>query len=241
MPRMQGREIRPGSLFILRGGEEFMLQRPKGMELLAVTFGAEEFMRLLDSRPWPAPARALLARPVVEAARQPVQRLRQELLNGFAQGGAAGTRGAGAWLAPNGVFEALGHLFATAAPTRQTPGSASASYIVAECHRIVAQSADAPPSIDALCRRLRTSRRSLQNSFRQVADATATHYLRSVRLNAVRRRLLAARAGELDVAQAAEEMGFEHLGHFAQRYRTLFGELPSETPRMARPASAKRR
>src|SRR5882724_3025964 len=45
-PRIQGRELREDGVFILRGGEEFTLQRPKGMELLAVTFEAEDFRRL---------------------------------------------------------------------------------------------------------------------------------------------------------------------------------------------------
>ena len=49
-PRMQGRELRGDSLFILHGGDEFTIQRPKAMELLAVTFEGEEFRRLLDDR-----------------------------------------------------------------------------------------------------------------------------------------------------------------------------------------------
>ena len=82
-----------------------------------------------------------------------------------------------------------------------------------------------------LCPRLRTSRRTLQDSFRQVADTTPVHYLRSVRLNAVRRRLMSTRAADLGVAQAAADRGFGHLSHFAERYKALFGELPSQTLR----------
>ena len=56
-------------------------------------------------------------------------------------------------------------------------------------------------------------------------------HLRSLRLNAVRQRLLATPAGTPDVSQAAGEAGFSHLGHFGTRYRQLFGELPSQTLR----------
>jgi transcriptional regulator GlxA family with amidase domain len=73
----------------------------------------------------------------------------------------------------------------------------------------------------------------LQNSFRQVADATPVHYLRCVRLNAVRRQLMSTRAADLNIAQAAADRGFDHLSHFAERYKALFGELPSQTTRAA--------
>jgi len=96
---------------------------------------------------------------------------------------------------------------------------------------MVADTGDSPPSVEELRLRLRTSRRTLQNSFRQVADATPVHYLRCVRLNAVRRQLMSTRAVDLSVAQAAADRGFNHLSHFAERYKALFGELPSKTMR----------
>jgi AraC-like DNA-binding protein len=234
MPWIQGRELRDDSVFILRGGDEFTLQRPRGMELLAVTFEAEDFLRLLDARPWTTSARALLHRPVLLAPRDSVQRLRRDLLALFAgrrTPGASEAQAAEEQSASRVMFEALGGLFSAATESRQPLGSASASYIVAECHRVVAARADAPPNIEELCRRLRTSRRTLQNSFRQVADTTAVQYLRGVRLNAVRRQLMSTRPGDLSIAQAATDQGFDHMSHFTERYRALFGELPSRTLR----------
>ena len=61
------------------------------------------------------------------------------------------------------------------------------------------------------------------------------HYLRSLRLNTVRRRLLATPAAQLSVSQAAGDAGFEQLSHFGARYRDLFGELPSQTFRKPLP------
>ena len=90
---------------------------------------------------------------------------------------------------------------------------------------------DTPPDIEALCRRLRTSRRSLQNSFRQIADTTPLQYLRGLRLNLVRTRLMSTRPAALSVSQAAADQGFVHLSHFTERYKALFGELPSQTLR----------
>ncbi len=215
-PWMQGHPLHEALIFVLRAGQEFMLQRPPGMALLACSFDAETFRRLLDARPWSAPANALLSRSSVQAPPAELEALRRVLLQASS--------------APS-VFAALTDLFEAAAGPVQRAGSASAAYIVAACHRLVAAGGDAPPDIDALCRRLRTSRRSLQNGFRQVADTTPVHYLRSLRLNAVRQRLLATASQDLSVSQAAGDAGFEHLGHFGSRYRDLFGELPSQTLR----------
>jgi AraC-like DNA-binding protein len=220
-PWMQGRELGEDLVFVLRAGQDFMLQRPQGMELLACSFADEDFRRLLDTRPWSAAARALLARPAVQAPSPALARLRSALRAPQPMAAA--------------VFAALADTFEAAAGPAQRAGSASAAYIVAECHRLVAGSGDTPPDIDALARHLHTSRRSLLSGFRQVADTTAVHYLRSVRLNAARQRLLQTRAAELSVSDAAGDAGFEHLGHFGERYRQLFGELPSQTTRRTPP------
>jgi AraC family transcriptional regulator, ethanolamine operon transcriptional activator len=234
-PWMQGREVREDSVIVLRGGEEFTLQRPQGMELVAVTFELDDFHRLLDERPWPLPGRSLLSRSVLRGPRPALQRVRRDLLSLFDE-----TRPFPPFdsleadpdpPAARVAFEALRELFDGAADSRQAVGSASASFIVAQCHRIVAASRDAPPSVGELCLRLRTSRRTLQESFRQVADTTPVHYLRCVRLNAVRRQLMSTRAADLSIAQAAADRGFGHLSHFAERYKALFGELPSQTLR----------
>lgn len=233
-PWMQGREMHGDSIVVLRSGDEFMLQRPKGMALMAVTFELDEFRRLSDERPWAAGARALLSRSVLQAPACAMQRLRYELLSLFDETStteSCKSDGLDGQSVARGVFDALCELFNGAADVRQAVGSASASFIVARCHRMVAGSGDSPPSVEELCLRLRTSRRTLQNSFRQVADATPVHYLRCVRLNAVRRQLMSTRAVDVNIAQAAADRGFNHLSHFAQRYKALFGELPSQTMR----------
>ncbi|MDM0078422.1 helix-turn-helix domain-containing protein [Variovorax sp. J2P1-59] len=232
--RMQGHEMRKDSIFVLRSGDEFTLQRPKGMELMAVTFELDDFRRLLDERPWAPGAQALLSRSVLRAPDDAMQRLRHDLLSLFDEASTVHPCDSDSIMdvpVSNVVFEALFELFDVAADVRQLVGSASASFVVSQCHRIVEAGGNAPPSVEELCLRIRTSRRTLQDSFRQVADSTPVHYLRCVRLNAVRRQLMSTRAADLSIAQAAEDRGFNHLGHFAERYKTLFGELPSQTMR----------
>ena len=108
----------------------------------------------------------------------------------------------------------------------QRAASVAAARVVKECQRL-----QSPSRIDQLSSRLGMSRRALQLSFNSVAGTSPLAYLRSLRLNAVRRRLLSTSAAELSVSTAAMDAGFDHLGHFAGSYRALFGELPSETGR----------
>jgi AraC family ethanolamine operon transcriptional activator len=233
--RMQGHELCEDMLFLLRSGEEFTIQRARGMELLALTCGAEDFLRLLDERPWPQQARALLSRQAVRVPAGALQQMRQQLFGMLGQPlpRHSASSAIGRDLAPlTGHFESLRTVFEHASGVREALSSASAGFIVAECHRIVAASGDTPPEIDVLCRRLRTSRRSIQNSFRQIADTTPVHYLRGLRLNLVRARLMSTRQAQLSVSQAAADQGFVHLSHFTERYRALFGELPSQTLRI---------
>ena len=53
-------------------------------------------------------------------------------------------------------------------------------------------------------------------------------YLKRLRLEEVRRLLLARRDGT-SVSRIALDWGFEHLGRFASDYRQAFGETPSQT------------
>ena len=232
--RMQGHELHEDVLFLLRSGEEFTIQRANGMELLALTCQADDFLRLLDERPWPQQAKALLSRQAVRVPAGAMRRLRQQLSGMLGQPvpRQSPSRGFSSDVAVlTGFFESLRTLFEHAGGARETLSSASAAFIVAECHRIVAASGDTPLDIEALCQRLRTSRRSLQNSFRRVADTTPVHYLRGLRLNLVRMRLMSTQQAQLSVSQAAADQGFGHLSHFTERYKALFGELPSQTPR----------
>jgi AraC family ethanolamine operon transcriptional activator len=72
---------------------------------------------------------------------------------------------------------------------------------------------------------LDVSRRTLQYAFQEALGINPASYLRVERLNRVRRALGNAQS----VTEAATRFGFWHFGHFATEYRTLFGELPSET------------
>ncbi len=87
-----------------------------------------------------------------------------------------------------------------------------------------------PPTIEEICLQFNISRRLLNYSFLEVLGTNPLNYLRSMRLNGVRREL---RKGDTSVVvrDVAARWGFWHLPRFSNEYRKLFGELPSETLR----------
>ena len=91
---------------------------------------------------------------------------------------------------------------------------------------------DTPVSVADLCTVLGQSRRNLQYCFQTVLGVSPVQYLRAVRLNGVRRELRHGTA-ELRIGDVAARWGFWHQSQFAADYRTLFGELPSQTLRHA--------
>lgn len=97
---------------------------------------------------------------------------------------------------------------------------------------------DDPPSLLEVCRDVGASPRKLAYSFQAVLGLSPARYVKTTRLNAVRRDLSRRSGPEQSVYDAAARWGFWHFGHFSSDYKQLFGELPSETLRRARSAQA---
>ena len=233
--RLQGREADERSLFILNGGDEFLFHMPQGMDMLTITFDRETFERELENSPWSGEFRQWLRQPVLQLPAGRLAQCRLRLLgllgrsiedvNGAAPGQAEDEL-------ERDLLEELTCLLADPGFDRsQRLTSSPGSYIVEKCHQMTLLERQTPPSVIDLCDRLRTSRRTVQNSFRAVTQTTPVNYIRCIRLNGVRRELLGTRAGEPSIGDAASRWGFFHLSHFAADYQALFGELPSWTRR----------
>jgi len=80
-----------------------------------------------------------------------------------------------------------------------------------------------------LCRVAEVSERTLQYAFKDVFDISPQEFMTRRRLHSVRHALLTCERRSALVGQVAMDHGFFELGHFAAKYRRLFGELPSET------------
>ncbi|WP_137169959.1 helix-turn-helix domain-containing protein [Marinomonas sp. FW-1] len=92
---------------------------------------------------------------------------------------------------------------------------------------VLANINDAPSIVD-LCNNVGASRRKLQYCFQETLGINPVTYLRTIRLNSVHRELLMQDSTK-QVQNIAAKWGFLHLSRFANDYRQLFGELPSDT------------
>ncbi|WP_088889659.1 AraC family transcriptional regulator [Leptolyngbya ohadii] len=88
---------------------------------------------------------------------------------------------------------------------------------------------EAPLTLMSLCKALHTSERPLTYGFREVFGVSPMAYLKTLRLQAVRTQLQLADPAAVAIAEIARRYEFQSLGHFSRDYKTMFGELPSET------------
>jgi AraC family ethanolamine operon transcriptional activator len=99
--------------------------------------------------------------------------------------------------------------------------------VVRDAQNLVLEQANNNLTIEDICRSLDISRRTLQTCFQRTLGIRPAQYLRAVRLNAARRTL--KQCGS--VTEAATAWGFWHFGRFAQDYKAMFAEAPSQTAR----------
>jgi AraC family ethanolamine operon transcriptional activator len=236
---VSGKRSKPplSRVVLLRNSEEFTLHAPQGLSLVAANVDFERFIDMAELHLSPrqtALARGAAGLAVTEAA---AARLKDTLYlilsQSSLQPATSGPTETLDKVMDEMLLNAFLDLFAAVEdPYIQTRcGSAVSSYMVRRSRELVEGNVCSPLSILELCAQLRVSRRTLQASFRSVAGIGPLEYLRNLRLNAVRRRLGTTTAHELHVGDAAAEIGFFHLSHFARHYRELFGELPSDTLR----------
>mgnify|MGYP006147037195 FL=1 len=105
--------------------------------------------------------------------------------------------------------------------------------LVRKVRELVFEHPEQPLSVAELCTRLHVTRRTLQNGFQETLGTSPATYLRTVRLNAVRRALREKPSRSSTIADTAARWGFWHMGHFSQDYKALFGETPSRTRQLA--------
>ncbi|WP_175716708.1 helix-turn-helix domain-containing protein [Burkholderia anthina] len=234
-PVIQGRTVEQSSLLTLRGGEEFVAHLPCNTEVLAFTIDRslttdhelDELANLPDR---------LLKQPV-----HPITPLRyrnalaglERVLVQALDSDSLMTRDAfdERMLAHSIVGILLDLVQSDESRAGVRPPASTQSYIVSRSQEIARES-DVVPTVIDLCDHLRISRRTLQYSFQNVVGTTPMAYLRTIRLNAVRRFLMTT-PETIRIGDAAAQFGFYHFGRFSAYYQQHFHELPSQTPRLS--------
>lgn len=108
------------------------------------------------------------------------------------------------------------------------PSLQKAQRVVTKAQDALIAHRDRPLTMDELCRLTHTSRRTLQNCFETVTGQSPAGFLKNMRLNGVK-RLLVAEGEYAQISEIASKWGFWHLSQFTADYKRLFGELPSQT------------
>lgn len=101
--------------------------------------------------------------------------------------------------------------------------------IVRQACDFIHQHQDAEMTVSTLCKETGVSRRTLEYSFQDCIGQSPNAYLRSIKLNGIRRALLSPENTHKSIGDIASEWGVWHLSRFAQYYRNQFHELPSQT------------
>ena len=129
-------------------------------------------------------------------------------------------------------LELLDHMIMLAASLPPSTSLASEPARTRGLHKAIEYLRHAPDvhvSISDLCRVSGISERSLQYAFRDAYGMTPNETMLHRRLHFVRQALLLSEPQDTSVTEVASNFGFSELGRFANRYRKLFGELPSQT------------
>ncbi|MDU9031243.1 helix-turn-helix domain-containing protein [Pseudomonas mediterranea] len=227
----QGKSMGTESVTLLHSGQEFFVQAAEGMDLLAITVEASRLESQAAREFTDAELRRLAGVSRLELRRDVLQKVRLRLESLVAA--ALLNEYLSEKLLEDLTLECMLDLLDHSVEKRGSRGGnhAVSAYLVRQSQELVLENSDEPVSVLDICERLNVSRRTLQRSFQTITGLRPVEYLRSVRLNAARRRLRVTDANEITVARVASDFGFTHLGHFSGYYKALFGEYPSHTTR----------
>ena len=207
------------------GADGFEFMTPEGLSMAGLDLPLDELLALATEEDRPA-LRCLAAQAGLHRADPASLRvLREQLSSALALLTAQPTRQDDE-RACTRLQQALMSNVLALLPGSQAPTAPHrAAQLVARAQAFVRDDPETPHTVATLCQALGVSRRTLQAAFQQVTGLAPAAFLRTVRLAGARRALKEARS----VAEAATQWGFWHLGLFAQDYRALYDELPSQT------------
>jgi AraC family ethanolamine operon transcriptional activator len=88
-------------------------------------------------------------------------------------------------------------------------------------------------TMQELCSLVGAGRRTLENIFIEALGVSPYQYVRMIRLNLIRKELLAEENRRVPIGDIAAKYGIWHLSRFAHDYKRVFGHLPSQGRRLA--------
>ncbi|CAB3778334.1 HTH-type transcriptional activator RhaR [Paraburkholderia caffeinitolerans] len=234
-PTSRGREITNRTISSARSGSDWVVHLPSDATMFGITLAESEFegiaehLRRATKRRDAAPHMPM---PFGEASPDAVRRLNESVGQLRAHADRLGCPATRYALRKALLDEVCQAMEALEPAPREDLTRLTYSEIIRRSQDYVMRHAGSPVTVLELCTELRVSRRTLQTCFREITGESPADYLRAVRLCGVRRMLRETPAARMNIASIATRWGFVHLGKFASNYHRLFGELPSQTPRV---------
>ena len=219
--------VMAGGVLAYGPGAAYEAFTPAGFEWASFHLKVEEYASLVEGIPCTASSLPRDGARVLSLA--PAARDRLLQLGRASEWAAGGPTGPGD---AHDLLERWSHAFAEAldaSPARPSTPAAGALILVRAEEYLRAHLAESVYLRD-LCTACSTNQRTLQNVFRERLGLTPFEYLRTLRLNQVRRELV-GRIGDptASVAEVAKRWGLLHPGRLSVDYRAHFGESPSVT------------
>ena len=233
--RINGAAVQGGRIAIHRGGKSFELFTPDELNFWGIVVKEELLMKYaqqFECEEWLA---EVLENPVLEVSEDKklaVQANCSKILQRPREGKGAALSTSLRESISESTLSALFSMLRDVAPLTGDRHSCQRRHrFVERADAYVRSCSDRLVTVSELCSALNTSRRALQIGFQEVLGISPHAYIRAVSLNRVRSHLKRQDSPYASVQDAAAAFGFWHMSQFAQDYRLMFGELPSETLR----------
>lgn len=117
----------------------------------------------------------------------------------------------------------------SSAPARSRSSIRGRTLVVQRAREFIDANLEEPLTLADIGRAAAASKRTLTAAFQDQLGISPIQYLKLTRLNRAHSTLRRSATGTVRVSDIANLFGFWHMGQFASDYRSLFGELPSES------------
>ena len=225
--RINGRQVGADTIMTRPGNHDFSLMTPDTHEILGIVIDRNTLLAAADrigcKIAWNKLASAELLH-TAPAALQSCKQSIEALLS--MQDSRAQT------LQQDNVITALLSMLDTSAiDTDICTSLLRRRRIVTDAYDYAMRYQDVPVTVPMLCEHLHVSRRTLQYCFEDVLGISPMAYVRSLRLNGVRRQLQQGTHANMRIGDVAASWGFSNFSQFSCDYKRLFGESPSHVVR----------
>lgn len=236
--RMNGRQVRADMIMTRPGNREFELVTPDRHEILGIVIQRNILLEEADRHgctiAWSALANAELLH-VDSDGLQACRRHIAALLSPVGQCDdiTPGSEQQRSYSQEQVVAALVALLDSSEVESHACNSLSRRHHIVTEARQYAKQNQAESLTVPMLCAHLHVSRRTLQYCFEDVLGMSPMHYLRSWRLNGVRRQLMQSDRGLQRIGDVAAAWGFTNFSQFSSDYKKLFGSSPSAAQRLS--------